>query len=163
VPLAQLPPEQAQFVSVIESFYQPYNDAPNELRRSTLRADRRNALEKALPSRAVQGWMGQIKEMTTTTEGKAHLAVRLGGSKSIVVQTWNNTLSDVFDRTLIDHGSALYNSISRLSRGDVIRFGGNFFSGSNALDFLEEKSMTESGSMTEPEFIFRFTSVEKRP
>ena len=163
LPLSQLPGDQTQFINIVESFYQPYKEAPNELKKSALRTDRKTALEKFTPNRTVNNWIGRIKEMTTNSSGDAHIALHLEGSKAIVIKTWNNSLSDLMDGTLIIHGSPLYNNLINLSKGDLVRFSGNFFHGGNSLDFLRETSITEEGSMTEPDFIFKFTNAEKLP
>lgn len=159
--LGTVPRSQADFVKVVESFYQPFKDAPNELKKSALRDERRKAIEKVLPDRVSKDWIGTLDAMTTTREGKAHIAVRLGGS-NVVVTTWNNVLSDMLDRTLIEHDTPLYNAFAKLSKGDVVRFSGTFILGGNALDYVKEKSLTEDGSMTSPAFVFVFTDVAKK-
>jgi hypothetical protein len=152
-----IPADQAAFVSTVESFYQPYRAAPNELKKSALRTERRNALEKALPSTQVVGWVGTLESMQTTSDGKAYISIRLYGS-TVRVKTYNNGPSDLFERTLIGQGTPLYNTVAALSTGDLVSFTGEFLSGK---DFIREASVTEEGSMTEPEFIFRFTSVAR--
>jgi hypothetical protein len=98
--------------------------------------------------------------METNREGKAMITISLDGAKSITIKTWNNALSDVMDNTLIENGTKVYNSISELSKGDKVVFSGTFISDDR--DFIRESSMTERGSMTDPEFILRFSSIKKK-
>ena len=143
----------------MESYISQYKSAGNELQKSTLRTSRRPALERAVPDKAVSGWIGTIKKLETTSEGKAGITIQLQGSP-ILLKTWNNGLSDSGERTLIDHGSALYNRIASLSKGATVSFSGTFFP--DKRDYLRETSVTESGSMTEPEFLFRFSDVSNK-
>ncbi len=94
--------------------------------------------------------------MTTTSGGDAAIVIQLPRS-SIRVRTWNNTFSDVLGATLIKHGSSLYNQIAVLSKGNAVKFEGSFLI--DVRDWVKEASVTENGSMTEPEFLFRFADV----
>lgn len=151
-----VPSAQEQFTSVVESHISQYKAAANELQKSTLRTNRKQALERALPDTTVSGWIGTIKKMETTSDGKAGITVQLQGSP-ILLMTWNNGFSDLFGSTLIEHGSALYNRIASLSTGARVSVSGTFFTDKH--DHVRECSVTESGSMTEPEFLFRFSDV----
>ena len=153
------PQEQEEFVETVESFYKPYDAAPNELKKSSLRVKRRSALSKILPNREISEWVGTLKVMKTNSEGKAYITIKLEGSRSIEVKTWNNMLSDISDNTLIPNGSRLYTQIAELEEGATVMFSGRFLSSKE--DFLREASLTERGSMTAPEFIMKFSDVEE--
>ena len=150
-PNVPLPTDQTDFVRIVESFFEPYKQAPNDLKKSALRADRRTALEKNVPSRTATDWVGSIKSMRTASSGEAHISLQLAGSKAIILK----------NRTGIENGSPLYSAISTLSKGDLVRFCAAFKPGDNKLDFIEEASLTEAGSMTEPEFVVTFSSMAK--
>ena len=152
----QIPPEQQSFVKLVESYYDSYKQAPNELKKSALRADRKTAIQGALGNVTVQDWVGTLRNMGTNSDGKASIIIQLAGSK-IEVKTWNNAVSDIADKTLIETGSELYNTLSNLSKGSTVRFTGTFKLGEN--DYIREASLTESGSMTSPAFIMSFTNV----
>ena len=98
--------------------------------------------------------------MQTNSEGKAFIEIKLEGAESIVIKTWNNSLSDLMDNTLIENGSGLYNTIADLSEGTEVVFSGTFIADDR--DFIREGSMTERGSMTDPEFILKFSSIRKK-
>lgn len=150
---------QKDFVKLIESFSDRYESAPNELKKSTLRVERRKALQDTLSGSNVTNWSGTLKSMRTTTAGNAMIEVKLAGSTAI---TFTNKNTNVFmDEPLIAHGSGLYKKIAELSTGDTVLFSGKLLIKEHGHDHLAENSWTESGSMKEPEFVFRFTDVSK--
>lgn len=152
----QIPADQQSFVKLVESYYDSYRQAPNELKKSALRAERKTAIQGALGKLTIQGWVGTLREMGTNSDGKAYITIQLQGSK-IEIKTWNNALSDIADKSLIETGSDLYNKISNLSKGKTVHFSGAFRSGDK--DYIREASLTESGAMTSPAFIMSFTDV----
>ncbi len=107
----------------------------------------------------VSGWLGTIDDLSTNSEGKATVKIKLpcDAPADIVVMTWNNALSDINDNTLIPQSSKLFDALSDIGDGKAVKFGGNFISSEK--DGYEESSVTESGSMGSPEFILRFSSV----
>lgn len=155
-----LPQSQLAFIQKVESFYPLYDEAPNELKKSALRKQRKDALASLVSSRRVSEWIGTLKDMQTNSEGKAFIEIKLDGAESITIKTWNNALSDIIDETLIENGSELYNSISDLSVGDKVVFSGTF--ASDERDYIREASITERGSMMDPEFILKFSDVRKK-
>jgi hypothetical protein len=46
-----------------------------------------------------------------------------------------------------------------MEKGDPVKFSGTFVR--DEADCIKEGSLTQNGSMTEPEFIFRFSRVSK--
>jgi hypothetical protein len=154
----KLPTEETLFISTVSSYRRRYGEALNEFQKSAVRKERATALARVLPGRSAEDWIGEISSMTTTSDGDGSLSVRLPGSNPpITVKTWNNGLSDIGSGTLIPSGSPLYEQVAHLAIGNKVTFGGAFSSGN--LDYMREASLTEAGSMNEPEFIFTFTSV----
>ncbi len=78
-------------------------------------------------------------------------------ARGVQVETMNNSFSDMFDHTLIDPSSRLYQQALSLSVGQVVRFSGGF--ASSSVDCIEEISLTLHGSVSEPDFIIRFSDV----
>lgn len=151
--------QQSRFLAVTAEFSDRFGSATNELQQSVLRDERRAALVKALASqRSVTGWVGTIRRLETNSEGNAILAIRL--SPNTEIGTWNNALSDITDGTLIDKGTPLYNRLLNMSVGDTVAVSGNFFP--SDADGVKETSLTTRGSMSEPEFLFRFQEVSKQ-
>lgn len=104
--------------------------------------------------------------MRTSSKGTAYITITLAKSKTISVSNDNF----LFESELgIQNGSPLYQKLAGLREGgflregDAVIFSGEFLRAraSEPLDFLREKSVTEEGSMTRPEFVFRFTDVSK--
>jgi len=136
-----------------------YKAAPNELKKSVVRSQRKAGLKKMFGrSKSVSGWTGTIKSMGTNGDGNAYVTIQLTGSK-VEVLTMNNAFSDIAYGTLIPQGSAVFNSLANLSVGDKVRFSGRFLAGDK--DFIAEMSLTERGSMTAPELVFKFSSLTK--
>jgi hypothetical protein len=71
--------------------------------------------------------------------------------------TWNNSLSDIGDKTLIEPGTPLHNAAVQLNRNDTDIFSGAFIKGDK--DCFRESSIIQRGSMIDPDWIFRFSSV----
>jgi len=156
----QLPVSERAFVEAVESFYTPYAEAPNDLQKSSLRTQRRNKLAEILPELQVRGWVGVIDSDGTTSEGKAYVTIRLGGGKNVKVMTWNNALSDVSASTLIGQDNPVYSALSHLKQGDSVKFDGTFLLDPVSRDYCWEASLTEEGSMTDPDFLMRFSEIE---
>jgi hypothetical protein len=95
----------------------------------------------------------------TNSDGKAYISIRLSGSESIVVKTWNNAISDFEDETLINQGTSMYSALSELSERTSVTFSGDFIP--DAKDHIKEASLTEEGSMTEPEFLIRLRTIKQ--
>lgn len=152
-----LPQEQAAFVEAALGFAGAYEEAPNELKKSALRAQRAQALERVLGKKMrVSGWVGRLRSMGTTGQGQAHIEIEAQGVK---FKTWNNALSDVGDRTLIAQDSPVYAQVADMTKGDVVEFTGTFMRSSQ--DHVKEASISEAGSMTAPEFILRFEAISR--
>lgn len=154
-----IPADQAAFIKTVESHYQPYKDAPNELKGSAERTARKEALSKQLTSMKVTNWSGTLQSLDTNSEGKGAIVIKLDNS-DIEVATWNNALSDIGDKTLIENNSPLYKAVSDLAKGDHVVFSGEFLPADK--DYITEASMTENGSMTSPRFVVRFSEVKKQ-
>jgi hypothetical protein len=147
------PELEAAFISSIARFADEYQAAPNELKKSAVAQRRAAELKKLLgnDARAVD-WLGVIENMGTTGNGNAHVVIKL--TSNITVKTHNAELFDSGDKTLIRHGSALFEKLANMSDGQTVRFSGRL---------LDEVSLTESGRMLEPEFMMRFTDISPAP
>ena len=63
-----------------------------------------------------QDWSGVVDDIGATSEGFAYLKIAFG--KNITLETWNNEFSDTFDDTLVERGTALYDTLSEPERRD---------------------------------------------
>lgn len=158
-PPPPFPEDEIDLISTVNWFQARYVAAANEFQKSTIRRERQAAIAAIFPSRYVSGWIGQIATMQTTSDGRGILSLKLLRGANISVETMNNGFSDIGSDTLIPAGSPLYDQVSRLAVGDEVVFSGTFAASNR--DYIEEISVTEEGSMTEPDFIFTFASVSK--
>jgi DNA-directed RNA polymerase subunit RPC12/RpoP len=158
-PAIPVPQDQQAFVRGITSLINKYNEAPNELKKSSVRSERKKNIKETLNGkRSINNWVGVLAHMGTTSDQKAYITIRLEGGK-IDIATWNNALSDIQDLTLIPESASLYKKVSDMKVGDRVIFNGSFLSSEN--DFIREASLTEAGSMLNPKFIIRFSEIKK--
>lgn len=150
-----VPEKQSSFSNVVADYTARFGEARNELQQSTLRNQRQADIANALGDYTVDSWVGTISNLATNSEGKAILSVTI--SPEIRIKTWNNAFSDIASNTLIEQGTPVYEALFNLSNGQRVIFSGSFFPSRD--DFIQETSLTISGSMRSPEFLFRFTSV----
>lgn len=153
-----IPQEQTKFCDSVNDFTKKYAIAPNELKKSQLRVARKKELQDVLASLRFNDWVGELTELGTTTDGGACVSVRLHNSP-IILKTWNNHISDLFDNSIIPINTPLYENISNLPKNCNVKINGTFRVSDE--DFLKECSITEEGSMTEPEFIVNFNQILK--
>ncbi|MDN3694993.1 hypothetical protein QWZ06_23535 [Chryseobacterium tructae] len=157
----EFPVDQQNFIKAVEQAYSDYKDAPNELKKSAIRTERGNLIKKKVDGkRNFSDWVVVVKEMHTTGKGKAYFIVKIDGT-NIEMGTVNNELSNMFENSLIEQSNPIYNQISELKKGDVIIISGSFFP-SDKNDYIQELSLTEEGSMRKPEFLIKFTKVQKK-
>ena len=153
---SQKPNNEVEFINVVKKYVNKFDKSKNELQQSLLRDERKQELFNLITSKYVESWIGVINQLSTNSEGKAILSIRI--SPNIEIKTWNNALSDIMANTLIDKGTLLYKTLTPLSTGQKVKFSGSFFPSRD--DYIKETSMTIQGSMTNPEFLFKFESVE---
>lgn len=159
-PALAYPTEQQRFISTIEKFSKEYESAENELKKSAIRTKRGEEFKSVLKNtRNFTNWVGIVKTMETTSKGKATFGVEIEGT-GITLSNMNNEFSDMFENTLIQQNSPLYQTISELKKGDKVFVSGEFLKSINN-DYIYELSMTEGGSMENPDFIVKFKDVKK--
>jgi hypothetical protein len=149
---AETKPFQQGFIDVVKDYAAQYEQAPNELKKSALVKKRLEAISK-LPGKSnkVDGWYGTVEKMGTTGDGDAYLIIH-PMTDDMTLGTWNNSFSDTGSKTLIKSGSPLYDAIAELEEDDLVVFSGAIG---------KPKNMTENGTMTDPDFLFKFTKVQK--
>lgn len=149
------PSDEEALITVVNQAREKYRAAPNDMAKGGVRVWRKQAICNLLPSLSVTNWKGKIYELSSNSDGNGVVTIKI--SSYIYLETWNNSLSDIGDNTLIDPNSELFQKLSAMKKGDVVRFSGDFIESDT--DCIEEHSLTQEGSMLEPEFIFRFSSL----
>ncbi len=108
-------------------------------------------------SRKINAWRGRLLHKGNAGDGKAFVTIDLLGTEKVRLKTWNCAGSDRMARTLIAADSPLREKLGRLSEGDSVVFSGEFVG--NKGDFLTELSVSRTGSMKIPQFLFRFSDI----
>lgn len=152
---APMPADQQRFLALVDRFAEAYRTAPNDMARGAVRPERARALCAAVRGLSVRGWVGTVETLSSTNDGRGVLALRLGSQ--VTVKTWNNSLSDSGDRTLIASGTPLFAAAAALRKGQRVVFDGRFVAHRD--DCIRESSLTVSGAMNDPEFVIRFSAV----
>jgi hypothetical protein len=148
-------PESQKFIiSVIDEYAEKYNEADNELKKSRIFKDRSKKISSRFENGRIKGalfekWIGIITDMGTNGDGDAYVTIKINDKLSI--KTWNNSFSDLGDRTLIKHGSKIYDSLENLKKGDRVIF---------SAEISKFGNLTEEGKMKSPEIIAKFTRIE---
>jgi hypothetical protein len=147
--------DEAAFVSAINDARSEYNNGSNDMAKGAARVHRREHLCQLIQNMAVRGWTGTIAKLSSSSSGKGVLAVTIG--PKITIGTTNNEFSDSINHTLLSPSSNVFQQVVSLSKDQRIVFSGSFLPGDT--DCVQETSLTQEGSMTDPEFQFLFTDV----
>lgn len=150
------PADETAFMDAVAAGKIAFANAGNDLAKGGTRGQRKQAICNALKGITVMDWTGRIAALGSNSEGKGILTIDLGDGTKL--STWNNALSDIGSDTLIESSTALFNSLSGLSKGDAVKFSGTFFS--DDIDCVRELSFISlEGSMTQPDFLMRYSQV----
>lgn len=153
-----LPRDQVAFMLAVSKGQRDFRSAPNEMAAGGTRAERKKILCQILQrNKAITGWVGKVTTLSTSNDGRGVLVIEI--AKDVAIGTWNNSLSDVMDNTLIEPGSDVFRSAVALKKGDMVAFSGVMIADDD--DCVRETSVTLSGSMKDPLFLLRFRSVKK--
>jgi hypothetical protein len=150
-----IPSDEAALLEIVEAAINQYKTGQNEMQKGAARPMRAHSICHAIPNLRARDWIGTVSKLSTNGDGKGVLYVRI--ATDIYLETANNALSDAFNHIFIDPGSESFRIVSQLHEGQKIRFDGRFIP--SKTDCIEEISLTLNGSITSPEFTFKFESV----
>jgi hypothetical protein len=150
------PADQQNLVYAVEMARNDYKAGKNDMDRGATRPARARAICNAIRAGEVRDWVGSVALLSTNGDGLGVLAVRVG--PEVKVGTWNNSLSDLSYKTLISPNSSVFAVARTMKIGSLVKFSGTLFP--DSVDCIREQSMTLAGSVTEPEFVFRFSSLQ---
>jgi hypothetical protein len=160
-PQVRLPAHERAFCDAVSQGTSAYGallrSGANELKLTQARTTRARALTVLVGVPKIDQWVGQVKRLTTTTSGNAHLEIALPCNSPVMVATWNNELSDRADGTLIPQSSPLFSQLAEYQVGALIVFSGLLKR--DDMNTYAETSITEKGSMTEPSFLIRLVAL----
>jgi hypothetical protein len=155
----EMPQDQKQFIDIVELFDRAYAQADSDIAKDATRLQRAKAICATIRTPAVQNWTGTVFKVSSNREGKGVLELML--STHMRITTWNDSIADVGDHTLINPKSPLFDQTVLLKKNQEVLFSGSFIPDST--DCFREISMTLSESMDQPEFLFRFSDIAPVP
>ena len=155
-PAMPMPADQLHIMEVLGELRDAFRAAPSGSG-AAIRTARRDRLCRELPSRAVNNWTGIVTMAPAAGDGPPVLAVRT--ATGVTLSTWRNAATDAADRTLMPTGTDVFRSAADLKPGARVVFSGVFYP--DAEDCLREKNMNVRDSMTQPDFLFRFTAIRR--
>ena len=150
------PGNEVAFVEAAQAARSSYQHASTDFQKGATRPERKQAICSVMRSMRVNDWIGKVSTLSTNGDGKGVLGIEVG--PEIYVKTWNNAISDIGSNTLVEPGSDVFSTMGTLKKSELVKFSGSFFS--SATDCVQEMSVTLNGSMTSPEFVFRFSKIE---
>jgi len=154
--LLRPPPQERQFIEAVRNAQSQYKSGSNDLQKGAARPTRARSICSAMPEPRATDWIGTIDDLSTNGDGDGVLSIKIAERAHVTTNT--NAFSDYRTDTLIKANSSLYRDLLKLKIGETVRFSGSFFAGGT--DCFQEQSVTLAGSITEPEFLFRFSRVE---
>ena len=150
----RLPKNEMEFIQLNEYTKDQWKNAPNEIQQERMRSDRDQSL--CQHTRTVTNWIGTVDSVgsywSLDDAPPASFGVKL--NQNITLRTEGSTQDS---GTKIIRGTALYNSIGRLTKGQKVIFSGEFLPGAKTC--FDETSFTDNGSIMDPNYIFKFTEV----
>ncbi len=168
---AMMPEIQQQFMNGLAEYAAKYHASPNAVQKFLLRQKRQQFLAEQLKDRVLTKWIGRIRTLHTTGNGKAYLEIELAmvppenatENKTapefrVTMGTWNNASTDFDYDTLILPGTSLHSWMANFNEGQWVFFSGNSFAGDE--DYLKEASPTETEAMLSPQFILKFELLD---
>ena len=162
-----------------------WKEADNDLQKFQLLDERTGLLEKTVPDRKIEEWVGKIIKLGISKQGDAFLSIRLSGSTSkgnqnktkqlakknsdkvdenkdltgAVFLTRDERLSDLDDKSLIPAGTPLFNLLKRFKSGDEVRFNAQLLPEMGT--FIREIDAEMDSRLLNPKFVSRFEYLDK--
>ncbi len=179
------PSTQLQFNEGMADIASKWKEADNDLQKFQLLDERTGLLEKTVPDRKIEEWVGRIIKLGISKQGDAFLSIRLSGSMSkgnqiktkqeaeknpagmnenkdltgAVFLTRDERLSDLDDKSLIPAGTPLFNLLKRFKSGDEVRFNAQLLPEMGT--FIREIDAEMDSRLLNPKFVSRFEYLEK--
>ena len=155
---SSMPESQEKFLATVVSAQQKSMKVKNDMAKGGIKSERDKEICSEFNFKSVSNWLGFVNSVDSNSEGLGVLSISI--ADTVNVQTWNNSLSDLFTNTLIKPSSNVFKIASKLTRGQLVKFSGSFFEGQLGSDCIREQSLTLDGKLQSPDFTFRFSSIE---
>lgn len=141
--LPQVPLSQEQFSVVVKSVKSGYKSASTEIQKTNMRETRREMLCMNKFD-SVQDWYGTVLQVRSTSDGRAAIDIKMDGFS-------------LRGMTFVSKSDPIYTVLASLNKQDRVAFHGKFYP--DPKDCFREMSVTENGSVMDPEFSFDVTSI----
>lgn len=153
---------QIEFCKVVRDYRDLYRETKNKKSYLDQKTDlttifnqRTNALKEVLNDGRIEKWQGKIGKLLSVEGKGAFLEINLPCNVVMASQ----------DNLIIRLDSPLYQNLRGYSEDSNIVFSGNFLVPNDTKEqgkypyeaYYGEESITENGSMSEPEFLFRYS------
>ncbi len=149
---------ESEFISVVSQAQVNGSAAKNDMAVGGIKFKRDDQICSLIHDGKVNSWVGKIKSLDANSDGYGVLSIEI--APGITLKTWNNSFSDRNDQTLINPTSPFFKTVSEMAVGDDVEFSGRFIPSENGI-CVNEASFGLHGGLSEPEFIFKFSSVSQ--
>ena len=151
---ADTPNLQIEFEKSRNQFYTSYENAPNEIKKSVVFIESKSHTceFESRNGRSFENWTGVITSITTNQ----------GGSEvDLYIKSKSQGRTITYKESSIQQGTTLYNKIAEFNEGDNVYFTFKFVDDIYGLPkCFKESSVTELGSLEEPEFEVSFSNIK---
>ncbi|HZH43203.1 MAG TPA: hypothetical protein VEY50_03855 [Lysobacter sp.] len=155
------PETQRAFHLLNQQCLAAYEAGENEIQKSLAFNNCNEQRATSVQAQGARGWVGKLVDISTD-QGADVVAVTIEASVDgfpIRYSTASNRLSDLAGNSLITPGSTLFNVLAQMREGDLVTFDASFLPDPEGERDLWETSLTERGSMVEPNFLVRFSRI----
>lgn len=158
----EYPPSQQAFHALNKSCLGAYDQGQNEIQKSlAFNNCNQQRTQFAAQHGGIVGWTGTISDISTD-QGADVVTVSIEAEVDgfeIKFGTVNNRFSDMLSNSMITPNNPLFNVLAQMKEGDKVTFSADFLGDPEGKTGVWEGSMTERGSMSEPEFQVKFSDI----
>ena len=146
--------EQAEFCKINKKYIDLSRKTTKELKLQLYKRKRKKELSNF--NFEFKNWEGKIEEIDSVGDEYAYVSISV--CKNVTIKTWNNEFSDMMNKTLIHIDSEIYEILLDLEKGNSVITSGSFTESDS--DYFQEGSITNSGSLSEPEYLVHFSKIQ---
>ena len=146
--------DQAKFCNINKKYIDLSKKTHKELKLQLYKRIRKKELSSF--SFDFSNWNGTIQEIDSVGDEYAYISISV--CNNVTIKTWNNEFSDMMDKSLIHIDSEIYEILLDLEKGNSVITSGSFTESDS--DYFQEGSITNSGSLSEPEYIVHFSKIQ---
>jgi hypothetical protein len=155
------PASQQEFFSMNNDCKAKYATGQNDIQKSLVFNQCNKDRLRFSKDQNISGWVGEVTDISTDQGAdvvSVTITTTIDGFESSF-GTVNNRISDYATDSMITQSNPLFNVLAQMKEGDRVSFDGRFLPHPESQRGIWESSMTEHGSMDEPEFMVRFSDI----